>query len=84
MLTNYGVLTTGFDAPKVEAIYITRPCFSKNVYLQMIGRGLRGPANGGTEKCLIVDIKDNFEKMNITHIYNEMGEWWSKDATDSE
>ena len=84
VLTNYGVLTTGFDAPKVEAIYITRPCFSKNVYLQMIGRGLRGPANGGTEKCLIVDIKDNFEKMNITHIYNEMGEWWSKDATDSE
>ena len=84
VLTNYGVLTTGFDAPKVEAIYITRPCFSKNLYLQMIGRGLRGPANGGTEKCLIVDIKDNFETMNISHIYEEMGEWWSKGSFDSD
>jgi len=29
----------------------------------MIGRGLRGPENGGNinGKCLIIDIKDNFE-----------------------
>jgi superfamily II DNA or RNA helicase len=77
VLTNYGVLTTGFDAPKVRAIYITRPTFSKNLYLQMIGRGLRGPLNGGTKDCLIVDIADNFESMNINHIYEEMGAWWS-------
>lgn len=76
VLTNYGVLTTGFDAPKVQAIYITRPTFSKGLYLQMIGRGLRGPVNGGTRDCLIVDIEDNFENMNIDHIYKEMGDWW--------
>ena len=81
VLTNYGVLTTGFDAPKVRAIYITRPTFSKNLYLQMIGRGLRGPLNGGTQDCLIVDIADNFESMDIKHIYEEMGAWWSAGDT---
>jgi superfamily II DNA or RNA helicase len=77
VLTNYGVLTTGFDAPKVQAIYITRPTFSKSLYLQMIGRGLRGPENGGTNECLIVDIADNFTSMNIDAAYKEMGDWWT-------
>ena len=76
VLTNYGVLTTGFDAPKVRAIYITRPTFSLALYLQMIGRGLRGPVNGGTKDCLIVDVEDNFENYNIDHVYKEMGEFW--------
>jgi superfamily II DNA or RNA helicase len=77
VLTNYGVLTTGFDAPKVQAIYIARPTFSKSLYLQMIGRGLRGPLNGGTDECLIVDIADNFVHMNIDAAYKEMGDWWT-------
>ncbi|MDO3634455.1 sacsin N-terminal ATP-binding-like domain-containing protein [Mycolicibacterium arseniciresistens] len=59
VLTNYGTLTTGFDAPEVRAVYVGRPTYSPNLYLQMIGRGLRGPANGGTEECLIVDVEDN-------------------------
>tara|TARA_B100000902_G_scaffold327957_1_gene323761 strand:- start:704 stop:841 length:138 start_codon:yes stop_codon:yes gene_type:complete len=25
----------------------------------MIGRGLRGPAIGGSESCKIIDVKDN-------------------------
>ena len=44
VLTNYNVFTEGFDVPKVDAVFITRPTFSPNVYQQMIGRGLRGPA----------------------------------------
>jgi superfamily II DNA or RNA helicase len=59
VLTNYGVLTTGFDAPETRAIFVTRPVYTPGLYQQMIGRGLRGPANGGTEKCLIVNISDN-------------------------
>lgn len=62
VLTNYGTLTTGFDAPEVRALYVARPTYSPNLYLQMIGRGLRGPANGGTEECLIVDVKDNVQR----------------------
>jgi hypothetical protein len=25
----------------------------------MVGRGLRGPKNGGSEECLIVNVADN-------------------------
>ena len=59
VLCNYGVLTTGFDAPKIDAIMIARPTESPNLYEQMIGRGLRGKKFGGTDKCLIVDVADN-------------------------
>jgi DNA repair protein RadD len=59
VLCNYGVLTTGFDAPLIDAIVIGRPTESRNLYEQMIGRGLRGPVFGGTEKCLIMDLVDN-------------------------
>lgn len=59
VLTNYGVLTTGFDAPETRAIFVARPVYSPGLYQQMIGRGLRGPLNGGTDQCLIVNVADN-------------------------
>ncbi len=59
VLTNYAVFTAGFDAPEVRAVYVARPVYSPNVYQQMIGRGLRGPLNGGSEECLIVNVEDN-------------------------
>jgi superfamily II DNA or RNA helicase len=62
VITNYNVLTQGFDAPAVRAVYVTRPTFSANVYQQMIGRGLRGPLNGGSEEVLIVNVEDNFHQ----------------------
>jgi superfamily II DNA or RNA helicase len=62
VLTNYGVLSQGFDAPAVKAIYVARPTFSPNLYQQMIGRGLRGPLNGGKTECLIVNVADNVRR----------------------
>jgi DNA repair protein RadD len=59
VLCNYGVLTTGFDAPRVRALVIGRPTASPVLYEQMIGRGMRGLRFGGTEECLVVDIEDN-------------------------
>lgn len=57
-LCNVGVLTTGFDAPKIEAVCLTRPTASKALYEQMIGRGLRGPLNGGTKTCQLLEVRD--------------------------
>lgn len=59
VLCNYGVLTTGFDAPKTDVIVISRPVFSPVRYMQMVGRGLRGEKNGGTATCRLVTILDN-------------------------
>ena len=59
ILCNERLMSTGFDAPKTDTIVIARPTFSIVLYSQIIGRGLRGPAIGGTEKCTIIDVKDN-------------------------
>ncbi len=63
VLVNFGVLTTGFDAPNIEAVIVARPTTSVVLYSQMIGRGLRGPKMGGTKECLLVDVIDNIENM---------------------
>ncbi|MBL4853599.1 MAG: DEAD/DEAH box helicase [Robiginitomaculum sp.] len=59
VLINYGVLTTGFDAPNTDTVMITRPTGSVVLYSQMIGRGIRGLKMGGNEECLLVDLEDN-------------------------
>lgn len=59
VLCNYGVLTTGFDAPRVRAVVVGRPTTSRVLYDQMIGRGMRGPRFGGTKECLILDVDYN-------------------------
>jgi len=61
VLCNYDILTTGFDSPKVECVFVTRPTFSHLLYNQMTGRGLRGPRSNGTSDCIIVDISDNIQ-----------------------
>jgi len=63
VLTNFGVLTTGFDAPNIDAVVIARPTTSVVLYSQMIGRGLRGPKMGGNPNCLIVDVHDNIQNL---------------------
>ncbi|MEV0287211.1 DEAD/DEAH box helicase family protein [Kribbella sp. NPDC050820] len=78
VLTNYNVLTQGFDAPRVQAVYVARPTFSPNVYQQMIGRGLRGPKNGGSEEVLIVNVLDNFQKYGDLLAFNEFEYLWTK------
>jgi superfamily II DNA or RNA helicase len=59
VLINYGVLSTGFDAPKLNTLIIARPTKSIVLYSQIVGRALRGPANGGNEKNKLITIKDN-------------------------
>lgn len=58
-LCNVGVLTTGFDAPRADVVCLTRPTTSAIFYEQMVGRGLRGPRNGGTRRCLVIDVQDD-------------------------
>jgi DNA repair protein RadD len=58
-LCTVGVLAAGFDAPKVAAVVITRPTMSAALYEQMVGRGLRGPLNGGTKRCRVIDVQDD-------------------------
>ncbi|WP_234794128.1 DEAD/DEAH box helicase [Mycolicibacterium flavescens] len=72
VLTNYAVLSQGFDAPKTDAVYITRPTSSEVRYQQMVGRGLRGPKNGGTEEVLIVNMLDNLLEFGDSIVYQSV------------
>lgn len=74
---NFGVLTTGFDAPKTENIVICRPTFSDVLYEQIVGRGLRGPEFGGTEFCTIYDFCDNFERFGDQLAYKRFESYWN-------
>lgn len=77
VLCNYEVLSTGFDAPLVDCVFIARPTASVVLYSQMIGRGLRGPAIGGKEKCLIVNVRDNFANFpNVETMYKIFDDYW--------
>jgi len=78
VLTNYNVFTEGFDVPKVDAVFITRPTFSPNVYQQMIGRGLRGPLNGGKDEVLIVNVADNLTNYGDTFAFRHFEHLWGR------
>jgi superfamily II DNA or RNA helicase len=81
VLCNFEVLSTGFDAPKTDVVFVSRPTASVVLYSQMIGRGLRGLAVGGTESCLIVDVKDNIEGYSdLSATYSYFEEYWSPAA----
>ena len=77
-LVNYGVFREGFDAPKTRAIVVARPVYSPSLYFQMIGRGLRGPLNGGDERCLILDVEDNIENFNRQLAFSELDGLWAQ------
>lgn len=80
VLCNYGVLTTGFDAPRTSAAVIARPTKSLVLYSQMVGRAMRGPLAGGNKDAEIVTVVDfelpgfgNFAEafMNWEDIWND-------------
>ena len=77
VLVNYGVFREGFDAPKTRIIIVARPVYSPNLYFQMIGRGLRGARNGGSERCLILNVEDNIENYERSLAFSELDWLWA-------
>jgi superfamily II DNA or RNA helicase len=77
ILINYGVLTTGFDAPKLNTLIIARPTTSLVLYSQMVGRALRGPKNGGNKVNKLIDLRDNFTFGTESQMFNFYDEIWS-------
>jgi superfamily II DNA or RNA helicase len=63
VLTNYGVLTEGFDSPKTSCIILARPTKSSLVVAQCIGRGTR--LADGKSHCLVLDIRDTITGKNL-------------------
>ena len=77
VLLNYGVLTTGFDAPNLNTLIIARPTASIVLYSQMVGRALRGVKNGGHEKNKLIDLRDNFDLGDESDMFGFYDEIWN-------
>jgi len=61
VLINIRMLTEGTDVPDVQTVFLTRQTTSQILLTQMVGRALRGPAVGGTDKAFIVSFIDNWK-----------------------
>jgi DNA repair protein RadD len=78
ILCNYGVLTTGFDAPQTSAAIITRPTKSLVLFSQMVGRVTRGVKAQGNKKAEVVTVVDmslpGFK--NMVEAFNNWEDVW--------
>ncbi|KAI1142217.1 P-loop containing nucleoside triphosphate hydrolase protein [Hypoxylon sp. FL0543] len=54
VLVNCGVFTEGTDIPNIDCIILARPTRSRNLLVQMIGRGMR--LHPGKANCHIIDM----------------------------
>ena len=77
-LVNYAVFREGFDAPRTRAIIVARPVYSPNLYFQMVGRGVRGPKNGGSRRCLILNVRDNIENFDRALAFSDLDWLWAR------
>lgn len=61
VLIAVNLYVAGVDFPGVNTLFMARPTLSPVLYMQMLGRGRRGPAFGGTETVHVVDFADQLE-----------------------
>lgn len=54
VLLNCGVFTEGTDIPNIDCVLLARPTRSRNLLVQMIGRGMR--LYTGKKDCLVLDM----------------------------
>ena len=59
-LCNVNVLTTGFDAPRVDCVVMLRPTMSPGLLYQCVGRGFR--LHPEKQNCLVLDFGGNIER----------------------
>ncbi len=83
-LCNFGVLTTGFDAPRTDCIALCRPTTSEVLYEQIIGRGLRGTQFGGTPECTIIDFADNILRLGKPLAHTRFEKFWTVEESEEQ
>lgn len=64
VLLNCGIFTEGTDIPNIDCVLLARPTKSRNLLVQMIGRGLR--KHGSKENCHVIDMVASLETGIVT------------------
>ncbi|MEL0649476.1 DEAD/DEAH box helicase [Pseudoalteromonas agarivorans] len=79
VLVNCEMLTTGFDAPETNVAIIARPTNSLVLYLQMIGRALRGNPNLTPKSARIYTVLDEISEFNNVNLaFKHWNEMWTE------
>ncbi|KAG8973928.1 hypothetical protein FRB90_009859, partial [Tulasnella sp. 427] len=63
VLVNCAILTEGADVPNIDCVMIARPTRSRNLFAQIIGRGMRLSPNTGKTDCRIIDFVDSLNRV---------------------
>tara|TARA_R110000868_G_scaffold230220_3_gene483344 strand:- start:335 stop:1756 length:1422 start_codon:yes stop_codon:yes gene_type:complete len=71
ILSNYGILTTGYDCPSIEVVILYRATKSLPLFLQMVGRGSR--VTKSKQDFILLDFGNNVKK----HNYWEHPRFWT-------
>ncbi|KAJ7244750.1 P-loop containing nucleoside triphosphate hydrolase protein [Mycena haematopus] len=64
VLINCAILTEGADIPNIDCVVVARPTRSRNVFAQMIGRGMRLSPKTGKKDCRIIDFVDSASRVS--------------------
>lgn len=64
VLVNCGVFTEGTDIPNIDCVLLARPTKSRNLLVQMIGRGMR--LHPGKTNCHVIDMVASLEVGIVT------------------
>lgn len=64
VLLNCGIFTEGTDIPNIDCVLMARPTRSRNLLVQMIGRGLR--LHPGKKDCHVIDMVASLETGIVT------------------
>ncbi|KAK1995498.1 P-loop containing nucleoside triphosphate hydrolase protein [Colletotrichum falcatum] len=64
VLVNCGVFTEGTDIPNIDCVVLARPTRSRNLLVQMIGRGMR--LHKGKSDCHVIDMVSSLETGIVT------------------
>ena len=59
VLLNCAIFTEGTDIPNIDCVLLARPTKSRNLLVQMIGRGMR--LSDGKENCHVIDLVSSLE-----------------------
>jgi ATP-dependent helicase IRC3 len=64
VLVNCNVFTEGTDIPNIDCVLLARPTQSRNLLVQMIGRGMR--LHPGKKNCHIIDMVSSLDTGIVT------------------
>lgn len=68
VVVNHHILSKGLDIPGLNSIMILGTTNNPALALQLIGRAMRGPKNGGNKSNTLYLTRDNYQFLNSTKV----------------